>query len=205
VDSTKHLSDNDEPASQSAEQSGTPDASSDASPDAPSDASLGESQQAQENYQEHPQPPRNPRTTTLIVGAVIIAAFGLLLVMANVFKAFAPPINPVIERSDELVKEGDQIQINILNGCGDQGVARRTMDFMRTTGFDVVEIENYSRFSVRQTFIIDRVGDTVSARKTARALGISDSLYVVRVDSTLYVRCSVVIGKDYRVLKPFQQ
>jgi hypothetical protein len=129
----------------------------------------------------------------------------LLLVMANVFKAFAPPIDPVIERSDELVKEGDQIQVNILNGCGDQGVARRSMDFMRTTGFDVVEIENYSRFSVRQSFIIDRVGDTVSARKTARALGISDSLYVVRIDSTLYVRCSIVLGKDYRNLKPYQQ
>jgi hypothetical protein len=132
-------------------------------------------------------------------------ALVLIVVMANVYKAFAPPINPVIERSDDLVRQGDQIQINLLNGCGDQGVARRAMNYMRALGFDVVEIDNYSRFSVRQSFVIDRVGDSVSACKTARALGIADSLRVVRIDSTLYVRCSVVLGKDYRSLKPFQQ
>jgi hypothetical protein len=40
--------------------------------------------------------------------------------------------------------------------------------------------------------------------KTAKALGIADSLRVLRIDSTLYIRASVVIGKDYRTLKPFQ-
>jgi hypothetical protein len=142
---------------------------------------------------------------TLIAGGVLLMVFVVVVMMAGVFKTFAPPINPVIERSDALVKQGDQIQINLLNGCGDQGVARRTMDFMRTVGFDVVEIENYSRFSVQRSFVIDRVGDSTSARKTARALGIADSLCIQRLDSTLYVRCSVVLGKDYRLLKPFQQ
>jgi transketolase len=46
-------------------------------------------------------------------------------------------------------------------------------------GFDVVEIDNYSRFSVQRSFVIDRVGDSVSAMKTAKALGIADSLRVL--------------------------
>lgn len=144
------------------------------------------------------------KNLTIFVSVIILAGFGLLILMSGVYKTFAPPVNPIIEQTDDLVREGDQIQINLLNGCGDQGVARRTMNYLRTVGFDVVEIENYSRFSVQRSFVIDRVGDSLSAKKTAKALGIADSLCIRRIDSTLYVRCSVVLGKDYFHLHPFQ-
>ncbi len=144
------------------------------------------------------------RNTTIAVSVMVLIGFVVLLIASNVYKSLAPPVNPIIERSDDLVREGDQIQLNLLNGCGDQGVARRTMNYLRSAGFDVVEIDNYSRFSVQRSFVIDRVGDSLSAMKTAKALGIDDSLRVLRIDSTLYVRCSVVIGKDYRNLKPYQ-
>ena len=144
------------------------------------------------------------RNTTIAVSVIVLVAFAALVVASNVYKSLVPSVNPIIERSYDLVREGDQIQLNLLNGCGDQGVARRTMNYLRSAGFDVVEIDNYSRFSVQRSFVIDRVGDSVSAMKTAKILGIDDSLRVVRIDSTLYVRCSVVIGKDYRSLKPYQ-
>jgi LytR cell envelope-related transcriptional attenuator len=144
------------------------------------------------------------RNTTIAVSVIVLISFAALVVASNVYKSLVPSVNPIIERSDDLVREGDQIQLNLLNGCGDQGVARRTMNYLRSAGFDVVEIDNYSRFSVQRSFVIDRVGDSVSAMKTAKILGIDDSLRVVRIDSTLYVRCSVVIGKDYRSLKPYQ-
>lgn len=144
------------------------------------------------------------RNTTIAVSVIVLIGFAALVIASNVYKSLVPSVNPIIERSDDLVREGDQIQLNLLNGCGDQGVARRTMNYLRSAGFDVVEIDNYSRFSVQRSFVIDRVGDSVSAMKTAKILGIDDSLRVVRLDSTLYVRCSVVIGKDYRSLKPYQ-
>jgi hypothetical protein len=144
------------------------------------------------------------RNTTIAVSVIVLISFAALVIASNVYKSLVPAVNPIIERSDDLVREGDQIQLNLLNGCGDQGVARRTMNYLRSAGFDVVEIDNYSRFSVQRSFVIDRVGDSVSAMKTAKILGIDDSLRVVRIDSTLYVRCSVVIGKDYRSLKPYQ-
>lgn len=144
------------------------------------------------------------RNTTIAVSIIVLISFGVLLVASNIYKSLAPPINPIIERSDDLVREGDQIQLNLLNGSGEQGVARRTMNYLRSVGFDVVEIDNYSRSSVQRSFVIDRVGDSLSAMKTAKALGIDDSLRVVRIDSTLYVRCSVVLGKDYRNLKAYQ-
>jgi LytR cell envelope-related transcriptional attenuator len=144
------------------------------------------------------------RSLTVLASLAIVAVFMVLLIVSALHKSLAPPVNPVIERSDDLVREGDQIQLNLLNGCGDQGVARRMMNYLRSSGFDVVEISNYSRFSVQHSFVIDRVGDSVSAMKTAKALGIVDSLRIVRIDSTLYLRASVVIGQDYRSLRPFQ-
>ncbi|MCS6809204.1 MAG: LytR C-terminal domain-containing protein [Bacteroidota bacterium] len=144
------------------------------------------------------------RNLTIVVSVVILIAFALLVLAAVLHKNLTTTIDPYIEQSDDLVRQGDQIQVNLLNGCGDQGVARRMMNYLRACGFDVVEIDNYSRFSVQRSFVIDRVGDSVSAMKIARALGIADSLRVLRIDSSLYVRASVVIGKDYRLLRPFQ-
>jgi hypothetical protein len=144
------------------------------------------------------------RSLTIVVSVAILVGFVVLVAVSVLHKTLTPSVNPIIERTDELVRQGDQIQLNILNGCGDQGVARRMMNYLRSSGFDVVEIDNYSRFSVQRSFVIDCVGDSLSAVKTAKALGIADSLRIVRIDSTLYVRCSVVIGKDYRSLKPFQ-
>lgn len=117
----------------------------------------------------------------------------------------APPVDATIESSDMLVRAGEQIQVNIMNGCGADGIARQAMDYLRARGFDVVEITNYDHFAVEHSFLIDRVGDTLSAHKVAYALGMPDSLIVEERDSTLYLRSSIVLGKDYAVLKPFQQ
>jgi hypothetical protein len=78
------------------------------------------------------------------------------------------------------------------------------MDYLRTVGFDVVEIDNYSSSDVEHSFVIDRVNDSLSTHALARALGIPDSLCVQVLDSSLYVRCTVVLGKDYAQLRAFR-
>lgn len=141
--------------------------------------------------------------TVFIAGlAVAIAVMAYFLVDRFLL---SPPVDATIEHTDLLVREGEQIQVNVLNGCGEDGVARQTMDYLRARGFDVVEITNYDRFDVDRSFVIDRVGDTLSTAKVAYALGIADSLLTVEIDSTLYLRCSVVLGRDYAALKPFRQ
>lgn len=132
------------------------------------------------------------------IGAIAIGAVTVIRTLAT------PDLDATIHRSDDLVKEGDQIQLNIANGSGMQGVARTTMDYLRSAGFDVVEIDNYKSFDIEKSFVIDRVGDSISTRSVARALGIADSLYVRNIDSTLYVRCTVVLGKDCTQLRAFR-
>ncbi len=133
---------------------------------------------------------------TLIVGGMI------WVFVDQVF--LDPPMQSRIEVSDDLVRAGEAIQMEILNGCGVDGVAMDILNYMRARGFDVVEIGNYTSFEIERSQVVDRVGDSISAAKVAYALGIADSCIVTDIDSTLVLRNSVIIGRDYGQLKPYQ-
>lgn len=153
---------------------------------------------------------KRPTRGNVVLGALI----GLLLLVIIIFGVsgyyrifIAPPIdNAMIEHTDALVRKGDQIQLSILNASGKQGLARKAMDYFRSHGFDVVEIDNWkAQDTVFASFVIDRIGDTLSAKKVARSAGIPDSLIVRDIDSALFLRCSVVLGNDFEKLKMFKK
>ena len=103
-----------------------------------------------------------------------------------------------------LVRKGERIQVNVLNGSGRSHVALRFTDYLRARKFDVVHIDNYQDTNVLRSFLVDRVGDSLSAQKLAYALGIEDSLIRRDVDTEEYVKADVVIGKDFPQLKPMK-
>jgi len=115
-----------------------------------------------------------------------------------------PPVSSTRERSDLLVKAGEHIQVNILNGSGTANVARIFTDFLRARQFDVVEMANYKEKDVEHTFIIDKVSDTIAAQKIAYALGISSMRISHEPDSNAFVDAAVVIGKDYLTTSPMK-
>ena len=94
------------------------------------------------------------------------------------------------------------IQINILNACGEKGLAASFKKYMRKKGFDVLEIGNYNK-EINKSLVIDRLDDMKSAFKVAGVLGVNDSLVSSKIDSTLYLRTTIILGKDYNTLKPF--
>lgn len=111
---------------------------------------------------------------------------------------FSPPVDAEVPESDG----GESIRLQILNACGEKGLAARTSEYLKARGFDPVEIGNSD--DIRElSEVVDRVGDMQSAKQVAYAVGIPDSLISVDVDSNLYVRTTVVIGKNYKELKPF--
>lgn len=108
----------------------------------------------------------------------------------------------VFERENEQVAK-EKIQISILNGCGVDGLAAKAKQFMFRKNFDVVNIGNFDSTVVR-SFIIDRVGNRDAAERSAEAFGINDSLIIIDVDSSRYLMNTIVLGKDYKYLKPFK-
>ncbi len=135
---------------------------------------------------------------------VVAAAVVLVLGYAFVRRVFiAPPVDAAVERQDDMVSAGQKIQVNVLNSASTKGLARRAMDYLRARGFDVVEIGNASAAQPRSA-VIDRVNDSLSARKVAFALGIPDSCIRREENRELFLDVTVVIGDDYELLKPWR-
>ncbi|MCK4773122.1 MAG: LytR C-terminal domain-containing protein [Candidatus Latescibacteria bacterium] len=92
-------------------------------------------------------------------------------------------------------------QVEVLNGCGVSGIAARAHEYLRRLGFDVVNVENAPAFDYEKTLVIDRGGDEGIARRVARFLGTDNVIRQVRPELMLQV--TVILGKDYRSLKPY--
>lgn len=96
------------------------------------------------------------------------------------------------------------LQINVLNGCGVNGVGTVMTKYCRQIGYDVVEMGNYKTFDVQQSLVIDRSGTLDDARALAAKLGISKKNVIQQFSSDQMVGASVVIGKDYHSLTPWK-
>ena len=102
-----------------------------------------------------------------------------------------------------------RVQIEILNGCGVNGVAKIFESYLRRHGFDVVNTENYRekgkvRWNVRESKVIDQIGKLDQAKDVARSLGISDKNIDSKVNPSAIYDVSVVIGLDFKKLKAVQ-
>ncbi len=93
------------------------------------------------------------------------------------------------------------IQINIQNATGENRIAARFRDYLKTKGFDVVDMGNF-KAEVEKTIVVDLIGDLNKAKRVADALGVSHRNVVQQIDKTKYIDATVIIGKDYTELRP---
>ncbi len=131
--------------------------------------------------------------------------FVTLLVMSFTNRVIiSPPIDSQLEENIEKLNNLEVIQVSVLNSTTINGLANKARNFMQLRNFDVVEIGNFQE-QAPKSMIIDRMGDFASAKKVAKVFGIADSLIVTEIDSSLFVRTSIVIGQDYPKLPFFNQ
>lgn len=104
--------------------------------------------------------------------------------------------------SEKIEKRGfnKKIQLNVLNASGEPGIASKTRNHLRQLGFDVVEIGNYEMM-MDSTIIIDRLGDRISSYKLSKAIGLDEGKIETVIDSSLYLRATLVLGKDFSNLR----
>jgi len=144
----------------------------------------------------------NPRT--IILDGVILLLFALVLYLSYelIMRHFVrPPVQT--ERAGE--ESGEVIQIDVLNACGIDGAASRMTSYLRSRGYDVVEMRNYKTFDIEESLVIDRIGNLDNARRVAYALGIGKENVIQQISEDYYVDVSVLIGKDFGQLKPSQE
>jgi len=108
----------------------------------------------------------------------------------------SPAPEPVIPVVQKVVK------VEVLNGCGAAGLAKKFTDYLRLKGFDVVNVGNAENFDFPETIVVDRMGDIASAWQIARAIGVNN--VIQQKDEDLMVDVTLILGRDFNQLMPLR-
>jgi hypothetical protein len=109
----------------------------------------------------------------------------------------------VTEQEPEASEVIRKIQVEVLNGCGVARVASKLTNYLRDQDIDVVSMGNYKNFNVTTSFIFNRSGKIENSRQIAELLGVDIQNIQENIDSSLQLDATVVIGKNYKKIKPF--
>jgi len=141
-------------------------------------------------------------STNIFLNIIIIILAGLIIFLS--YSLFTK-ISALTSDEDEagLNKTSRIIQLEVLNGCGISGIAEKLTNYLRQKDFDVVQVGNYTSYDIDNTLVVDRTGNKNNAIKVAEALGIDSKNVIQQINNDYFLDVSLIIGKDFNRLKPF--
>ena len=86
------------------------------------------------------------------------------------------------------------VVVEVLNGCGQSGVAEKVASHLRGCAFEVMYDGNADDFGFTETLVVERTGDRDKAQAVAAALGRAPVVY--QMSSAFFVDVTVVLGED---------
>jgi len=113
-------------------------------------------------------------------------------------------IRTVLEEIDHHLRStpAGTLQVMVLNGCGEPGVAAAAGERLLREGFEV-ETDNADSFDYKETIIRHSLGQRASAQAIRRALGIGrleqlpEPQTTQQVGPTAAPKITVVVGSDF--------
>lgn len=182
-----------------------------------------------------PQPSRSAGSVfkiffyIIIFAALIYAGYSYRETLTGLLKPATEPVTesfttqyPVEETVPEQTSENEEqvfspiqkkIQVEVLNGCGEQGIAKILGDRLIVRNYDVVNSGNYiengkTTFDVPETKIIDQLKTTENisrSKELAVFIGISTTLVESFENPSPIADITIVIGKDFKTLPVFKK
>jgi hypothetical protein len=90
------------------------------------------------------------------------------------------------------------IKVQVLNACGEPGLAQKVRDFFMKFQVDVRETGN-AGYMLPESVVLDRIGDRLRAGRIARLMGLPDDRVIQQLNRALVdIDVTILIGKDYR-------
>jgi hypothetical protein len=93
------------------------------------------------------------------------------------------------------------LQIEVLNGCGEPGLAQMVAERLQGLGHDVVRVADATDHGLQRTVVVDRRGRDRLSRELARRIGpcpvVLERVAASEADLTL------IVGADWRRLRLF--
>ena len=147
------------------------------------------------------------KTYILFVGIVafgfIYLSLGELIPPSLSNESIFPEIYPQLFLPKNVYVEhpNQNIEVEVLNGCGVPYLAAQTTDYLRSKHFDVVFSGNARNQQYQHTMILQRNEKIESLKKITDSFGIEldDSKHVIILpNESLCLDVTVILGKDYR-------
>ena len=147
------------------------------------------------------------KTYILFVGIVafgfIYLSLGELIPPSLSNELIFPEISPQLFLPKNVYVEhpNQNIEVEVLNGCGVPFLAAKTTDFLRSKHFDVVFSGNARNQQYQHTMILQRNEKIESLKKITDSFGIEldDSKHVIILpNESLCLDVTVILGEDYR-------
>lgn len=124
--------------------------------------------------------------TALLMGVVLVAC-----VVSLGWSVLRQPSEPALP----------SLRVEVLNGCGQEGLAANTAQLLRDMGQDVVRVADADHHDYEHCVLIDRGGRPWLARRLAERLG--GVLVVLEREAGSEVDLTLILGNDYsRALEP---
>jgi hypothetical protein len=92
------------------------------------------------------------------------------------------------------------VVVEVLNGCGVNGLAEDVGWLLSENGCDIMFIGNADDFQYDESVVVDRSGDRSKAIEVARVLG--GKPVVCQVSGSCFVDVTVVVGNDLAEILP---
>ena len=131
----------------------------------------------------------------LSLGELIPPSLSNESIFPEIYPQLFLPKNVYVEHPNQ------NIEVEVLNGCGVPYLAAQTTDFLRSKHFDVVFSGNARNQQYQHTLIILRNEKVESLIKIADSFDIdyTDSTHIqVTPDESLCLDVTVILGADYR-------
>ena len=147
------------------------------------------------------------KTYIVFVGIVsfgfIYLSLGELIHQILTNELMFPEISPQLFLAKNVYVEhpNQNIEVEVLNGCGVPFLAAKTTNFLRSKNFDVVFSGNAKNQLYQHTMILQRNEKIESLKKIADSFGLEldDSKHIIIVpDESLCLDVTVILGTDYR-------
>jgi len=131
-----------------------------------------------------------------------------ILILLFIVVAYVASFTIQITNGYSREKEPTQYYINlqVLNGCGNKGLAEQLADRIEMTAkkplaVRVVDADNFDNFQVEKTFVISRVQPATAAEMLAQQLGITTPVTYSPIDDNYRsIGATLVLGKDYKTI-----
>ena len=114
-----------------------------------------------------------------------------------------PPLSTIYENNPI-----NESLVEVLNGCGIQGMAGKFSRFLREHHIDVLKSDDADHYNYTHTLIISRTGNVQILDKVSSLLGFDaqDENHILnKPNSSSEFDLTVIIGSDYATLKPVME